>query len=559
MRHRGGLLALTLVTSGLMLVPPSATAAPLRSTAVAVAARHSAPTRIRVVIRTARGVPATVRLTHGRQHHMVSKPARGERLVRRVRVTPGTWHLTGPAVLAKRRVWVIEARKKGDPYLEQRSADIRVRRHHTVTAQATWYEVPAARLWVARTTGSTASLRWRTPVKDVRFMVRRGDQAAQTAPQTVHEGALVFKGRASRATATGLESGQAYPFSVFVRNRGQHGDKAWAGPVSVRGTTSFCSVQTSLTVGDCQALLDIARANPNADLPAWWTGDPCKDWLSVLCAGDRVHQLMLDHTGLHRVPASISDLTDLRALSLGSNHVTSLPTSASSLPALTDLELGNNGLTSVPTGVKGLSHLGYLGLTQNHLGRLPGWLGHLTGLYDIDATNNRLSSLPDGLGNLSDLADLRLSNNRLTELPGWLGGLTHLSTLSVRGNRLRTVPNWIDRLPLHRLNLGANRLDRVPAAIGDLSHLQFLWIDHNALRRLPASFGNLTKVLHLNAGHNRLSGDISPWAGPLSRNGAIIRGSNSVVLTHNRCLNAGGDSELATWLDTFSHGWRSGC
>ena len=96
----------------------------------------------------------------------------------------------------------------------------------------------------------------------------------------------------------------------------------------------------------------------------------------------------------------------------------------------------------------------------------------------------------------------------------------------------------------------------MPDEIGDLAELRFLRLGLNRLPQLPARVGDLTKLTHLDASQNLLSGSITSWVRPLAANAPD---ADFVLLYGNACLHVDGDADLEDWLDTNTLGWRDGC
>ena len=335
---------------------------------------------------------------------------------------------------------------------------------------------------------------------------------------------------------------------------------------------------------------------------------------------DRLTNLTLSRNRLTSVPPEIGGLPALQSLRLGGyglaggttwNQVTSLPPEIGNLTNLVELDLVNNALTSLPPEIGRLRNLKVLelcryyngsGVAGNDLTSLPPEIGDLAQLTDLAVCDNKLTSLPPEIGRLSKLTTLAVSSNQLTSLPNEIGNLVALTELHAYQNKLTSLPSDIGRLSkLVRLTVSSNQLTSLPPAIGSLTSLTELTVSDNALTSLPAEFYSLTKLRSFGAynnqlttispqisnltrleglvlegnrltdlpaelgslaldtlylSNNRLSGDISHWARPLSLRNTI----RTLYLRGNGCLDAGGDAELAAWLTAKSRDdWRSGC
>ena len=146
--------------------------------------------------------------------------------------------------------------------------------------------------------------------------------------------------------------------------------------------------------GDLQALTDILSENDFEEtMTAFDLGT--QTWnsgrLRFLVAGYYFNGV---ETQIHTIPASISNLNDLRKLYLEWNNLTELPESFSDLTALVQLYISNNQLTSLPEN-----------------------FGNLENLYILDLGYNQINSLPASFINFNSLAYLWLFNNQLETLP----------------------------------------------------------------------------------------------------------------------------------------------
>ncbi len=124
------------------------------------------------------------------------------------------------------------------------------------------------------------------------------------------------------------------------------------------------------------------------------------------------------------LPEGLKKLTNLKSLSLTSNHIKDI-TTITYLTNLEELHLGRNPLQKLPESLKNLANLKTLDLTDNWFTSLPEVILELTNLeklfmgHSISNTGTKISSLPSniGNGNLQKLTTLSLSNNNLKSLP----------------------------------------------------------------------------------------------------------------------------------------------
>ena len=250
------------------------------------------------------------------------------------------------------------------------------------------------------------------------------------------------------------------------------------------------------------------------------------DWYGVTCTGNHVTQIYPYQNNLiGTIPPSISNLTNLKFLTLANNQFTGgIPASLGSLTNLIGLALGNTHLTgSIPPELGNLTKLQDLSLSNNQLtGSIPPQLGNLMNLVSLYLSLNQFTgSIPPELGNLTKLQVLDLGSNKLTnDIPVQLGNLTSLQWLILYGNQLTgSIPTELGGLTnLQRLDLSYNQLTgSIPTELGSLMQLQALFLNFNQLTgNIPTSLGNLTKLQILDLYGNQLSGGIPAEFGSLS-------------------------------------------
>ncbi len=123
-------------------------------------------------------------------------------------------------------------------------------------------------------------------------------------------------------------------------------------------------------------------------------------------------------------------------------------------------------------------------------------------------------------------------------MPVEVRGLASLVLLSLQNNDLATYPTAIDGIPA----------------------LLILYLSGNQLTTLPAEIGNLQYLSLLGVSRNLLTGDISPWAKPLSTSSGLPPYMKLLISDGaggNNCLNAGGDEDLAEWLSSKDANWNA--
>lgn len=189
---------------------------------------------------------------------------------------------------------------------------------------------------------------------------------------------------------------------------------------------------------DFSALLEFksstSTAGTGSDHLANWvdSDNPCrKSWLGVTCNGrtQRVTHLVLENLDLSGDLRPLSQLSELRVLSLKGNRLSSLSyVNFSTWPNLKQLYLSHNGFT----------------------GAFPAGICHLRRLLRVDLSHNKLSGdIPVAeLGRLSRLLTLRLEGNSFAGNLGSARSLTSVVDFNVSGNSLSgPIPAWLSRFP----------------------------------------------------------------------------------------------------------------
>ncbi|MDF1666091.1 MAG: leucine-rich repeat domain-containing protein, partial [Planctomycetota bacterium] len=132
--------------------------------------------------------------------------------------------------------------------------------------------------------------------------------------------------------------------------------------------------------------------------------------------------------------AVICKLTQLRALHLQENQLSSLPQSFGELKQLRNIELQKNRIKSTSAELWASSKLEKVDLSDNLITALPGPEQSLPELKELWLARNQLNSLPDALQHFCALRNLDLEDNRLTTLPPSVLEMPKLSEPILTGN-----------------------------------------------------------------------------------------------------------------------------
>ncbi|KAF1334365.1 Phosphatidylinositol-3-phosphate5-kinase, partial [Globisporangium splendens] len=182
-----------------------------------------------------------------------------------------------------------------------------------------------------------------------------------------------------------------------------------------------------------------------------------------------------------------------------------------SLSNLRALTLPHNTLSSLPNGIGQVKRLQSFNVKDNLLMSFPAQLCELTELVVLNAKSNKLAHLPQEIGCLLALESLFLSSNKLSELPPTIGLLVNLRQLDLQSNRLQKVPMEMGALvKLEELNLSWNEITELPEEIGCLVSLRTVNLSHNRISHLPDAIVLWQSLETLSCSHNWLATPLTP-------------------------------------------------
>ncbi len=195
-----------------------------------------------------------------------------------------------------------------------------------------------------------------------------------------------------------------------------------------------------------QVLVDLYNSTQGAS----WThhsgwlgaaGTECT-WFGITCeaGNDHVTRVSLYDNHLVGTLPSLSGLTSLRYLDVGSNQLTGSIPPLSGLTLLGNFYADYNHLTGSIPSLSGLTSLQFFEVSGNQLsGSIPSLAG-LTSLQYFYVQGNQLTGSIPSLAGLTSLHYFHVSANHLTGSIPSLAGLTSLEGFRVNGNRLTGTP-----------------------------------------------------------------------------------------------------------------------
>ncbi len=136
-----------------------------------------------------------------------------------------------------------------------------------------------------------------------------------------------------------------------------------------------------------------------------------------------------------------------------------MPEEIGALTNLRALHLEKNGISSLPASLARLTRLGHLNISANRFeGALPPIVLAITSLTTLDIACNRFTRLCDddqAFGQLTKLRVLNAGNNRLEALPDELWRLPRVRCLQIKGNA--PLLAWIQAREQHQVDSAAGQ------------------------------------------------------------------------------------------------------
>ena len=184
-----------------------------------------------------------------------------------------------------------------------------------------------------------------------------------------------------------------------------------------------------------------------------------------------LNTLELSYNGLKIIPESLSQMTQLKKLTIQFNHIHDLPKKIGRSPRRAII------ITNVLLNSSSFHILLHVLLLSFSL--LP---GNLSSLEVLDVQNNDIAVLPYSILRCSNLQRLNLMNNALVKLPDLIGTMEKLTDIDVACNRLTTLPFSLGfSKVLKKLALHENPLVDPPMAECDKGLPQVQWYMRNRM------------------------------------------------------------------------------
>uniref|UniRef100_A0A8V0YHL8 Erbb2 interacting protein n=1 Tax=Gallus gallus TaxID=9031 RepID=A0A8V0YHL8_CHICK len=251
-------------------------------------------------------------------------------------------------------------------------------------------------------------------------------------------------------------------------------------------------------IKNCKVLTVVeASVNPISKLP---------DGFSQLL---NLTQLYLNDAFLEFLPANfgrtMSRLTQLERLDLGSNEFTEVPEVLEQLSGLKEFWMDGNRLTLIPGFIGTLKQLTYLDVSKNNIEIVEEGISGCESLQDLLLSSNSLQQLPETIGSLKKVTTLKIDENQLIYLPDSIGGLVSVEELDCSFNEIETLPSSVGQLSnIRTFAADHNFLTQLPPEIGNWKYITVLFLHSNKLEFLPEEMGDMQKLKVINLSDNRL-------------------------------------------------------
>ena len=247
--------------------------------------------------------------------------------------------------------------------------------------------------------------------------------------------------------------------------------------------------------------------------------------------------LSMEDNNLTSVQAAIGTMPKLSHIKMSGNPITSVDGVMMYMMNIKKLELSNCALTSFPSAVLH-PDITYLNLSYNSIDSIPAAISGMTSLYSFYIGNNNIEHLPDEICNMASLQHFNVSHNKLYDLPANIGN-ANLYEFSVQGNRITRLPPGItDATFFYGLNLSLNRLTSLPSGFDSIV-FEVLYLEYNFLDVSPGSSAR-NKINNITANYIAFENQLMPVT-----NLAASPTDTEIVLTWDACTSGSDGSK--TW------------
>lgn len=194
------------------------------------------------------------------------------------------------------------------------------------------------------------------------------------------------------------------------------------------------------------------------------------------------------------IPASVSKLINLRRLQISNTAVNpKLPADIGKLKALDTLRIVGD-YKELPASFTNLTNLRFLEMSTPPLASIPEDFGKLKKLSHLQI-GGLLKTFPDSFTDLANLETL-ITGGSLEYFPKQFGKLKKLSTLLCEFGNLKALPETFGQLEsLEDLRLRSNAITSIPSSFFDLPKLRSVNLSYNKISIISDDFSKLSGTL----------------------------------------------------------------
>lgn len=171
-------------------------------------------------------------------------------------------------------------------------------------------------------------------------------------------------------------------------------------------------------------------------------------------------ELIWNESGLTKFPLVVTEMPQLKKLSLRENFIETIPDEISKLSnTLTEFDIALNKVKEIPKSIGKLKKLVTFRINDNHLEKVPSEIGDCNLLQFWEVNHNSLTVLPESIKQLLNLQIVDFSYNKFATVPHEFKYTAKIDAMNFESNIIDEIPTCLPKLRnLYRLNLKKNKL-----------------------------------------------------------------------------------------------------
>lgn len=222
-----------------------------------------------------------------------------------------------------------------------------------------------------------------------------------------------------------------------------------------------------------------------------------KDLKEAIKSKSKIYKMDLSYQKLEpKVYAKLSTCTDLMALKLRGNSITTYPEGFNNLIYLAYFSSYANELSTFPPKLGSFASLDYLELQNTKIDSIPSEIVYLKKLKTLKFGNtDDTLGLPKTLRYMKNLKEVFLENVIMDSLPKQLFKIPNLNFLYLSNTNTHYLPGSFEKLPnLEVLIIENNPLSKIPMQIYQSQKLRFISLRNNKLTSIPETITELNEL-----------------------------------------------------------------